>query len=117
MDWNERDWGYQTDEDIQRLALKYAEQTGFFYGKTTTFSEDIKDAFVAGYKRGQNNYLQNKIDWIEERERKLANGQKVLSSRRGKLQALLNRIRQVKADVVEFKSKLKDGFAIRQVGD
>ena len=103
------------EKKLTELMIKYYRQIMFHYRVSDDALEHIKDAFIVGYKNGLYNYLENRFDWLAEREEELNKQDRALTIRAGKLHAKEERLKKAKKEILKFNQGLLESFTIKQV--
>jgi len=115
FDWDE--WERRIQKQLDDVSTKYMMELGFFSYKSDEHYEQIRDAFLVGYKRGQENYLDNEMNWLEEQKQVIRNENDKITRRLGGLHGQISRLEKVKKEILELKKALKQSFTITQVFD
>jgi len=102
-------------KQLSELTIKYYRQIMFHYRVSDDALEHIKDAFIAGYLNGLDNYLEKKFDWFAERKEELDKEDRALTIRAGKLHAKEERLKKAKKEILKFKQGILESFTIKQV--
>ena len=102
-------------EDVEILATRYMMELGYSGRKTEEQYEDIRDAFLVGFKRGNRHWECDQLDWIDEQKEKIAKEHDSIDRRLGSISAQMTRLNKLKAEILELKAALKESFAIKEI--
>jgi hypothetical protein len=108
-------WKEVINKQLDKVATQYMIELGYIGYKSTEQYEDIRDAFIVGYKRGQDNWLNNQIDWLDSRSETIKKEEDTIARKLGAISAQMTRVNKAKEELLKLKAALKEGFVIREV--
>lgn len=110
-------WLRRSEIPLDLTATRYMMELGYYARKTDEQYEDIRDAFIVGYKRGLQGYLNGTLSEFDEWREDIRKERASIERRKSVIERKRKQIEKALEEIKELKAALKKGFTIRQVAD